>query len=145
MMESVSRRREVGNVPADFRRVVNPPGEGVSLTRDLWSPMPDTLTPAAVPALPQPALQPHGVWSALRTEFLEDKPEPECIRRIRALLFHLHDSHAERVRATHALFTASPAVWRVVARECGWSDEMDGHGLGWELVVTAAIFGEVSE
>ena len=112
--------------------------------------MPDTLPLAQVAQEPTPTLpvQPYPVWSALRTQLLADKPEPECIRRIRALLFYLYDTDAERVRGLHALFTASPgspAVFQVVARECGWSDEMSARGLGWELMLTAAIFGEVSE
>ena len=145
-MEGASRRREVGNVPADFRRVVDPPADGVSLTPDLWSPMPDTLTPVGVPALPQLTLQqPHEVWSALRTQLLEGTPEPECIRRIRALLFHLYDTHPARMRGLHALFVASPAICEAVARQSGWCDAMSARGVGWDLALTAAVFGETGE
>ena len=108
--------------------------------------MPDTLTPVRAPALPQLTLQqPHEVWSDLRTQLLGDKPEPECVRRIRSLLFHMHDSHSARVQAAHALFRAFPGICEIVARQSGWCDEMNARGVGWDLVLTAALFGELGE
>lgn len=97
-------------------------------------------------ALPLLTLQqPHEVWSALRAQLLEGKPEPECLRRIRSILFHLHDSHPARVQAAHALFLAFPGICEVIARQSGWCDEMNARGVGWDLVLTAALFGEPGE
>ena len=107
--------------------------------------MPDTLPLAQVAHEPAATLpvQPYPVWTALRTQLLADKPDSECILRIRALLTHLYETPAERMRGLHALISASPAVFQVVARDCGWCDELDGQGIGWELVLIAAIFGQV--
>ena len=85
----ISRHRGTCRISA--ARQLGQPGD-VSLTPDLWRPMPDTMTPAVSPALPQFALQPHGVWSALRTKFLEDKPGPGCVRPVRTLLTHLYET-----------------------------------------------------
>ena len=113
--------------------------------------MPDTLPlvhavpvqePARVP--PEPLLHTHAVWAALRQQLLGTAPDSEGVLRIRALLTHLYPTRGERVRALHALFSATPAAFRCMAEQCGWSAELEPCGVSWDLAIIAAVFAETS-
>ena len=100
--------------------------------------MPDspTVPPALCPAPQNP------VWGAIRAHLVGAAPDTESVIRVRALLTHLYPTTDERLRALHRLVADSPAVYRTVATECGWSETTEPW-LSFDLAVTAAVFADV--
>ena len=104
--------------------------------------MPDTSVAVPIhPAPPPPSVPPtYDAWTvALREQILGEGPEPENVGRIRALLTYLYSTRPERLRALQALFATSPATYRCVAEECGWSAELELLGVSWDLALIALL------
>ena len=100
--------------------------------------MPDS--PTVVPSAP--ALPPQNpVWGAIRAHLMGAAPDTESVIRVRALLTHLYPTPEERLRALHRLVSGSPAVFRTVATECGWSETTEPW-LSFDLAVIAAVFAD---
>ena len=103
--------------------------------------MPDS--PTVVPSAP--ALPPQNpVWGAIRAHLMGAEPDTARILQIRSLVTHLYATTEERMRALHALFAASPAAFRCVATECGWTPAMEACGVNWDLAVIAAVFADAN-